>query len=263
MMTSIKILTAGLLAFALVNSGYAALDNAAVTQWSYKGANSPAHWGNLDPAFNLCATGKRQSPIDINPKKATLGKSAFTLEVKPNQYQLIIKEHLVQLNVPRDLQSKETLTLEGRTYHLAEFHFHAPSETQLYGESSTAEIHFTYQDNDGKLAVIAVFVKVGAANPVLQTIVDHLPNEENKEVAMKDSLDISKLISAKHGAYQFEGSLTTPPCTEGITWLVMVDTMTASSGQILKLRKAAHGANARPVQPFNKRPITFVTGKMT
>lgn len=233
----------------------------AAVEWSYKGTTGPMHWGSLDPAFNLCATGKQQSPININSKKIPVSSASFALHTQPATYSVMADGRSVQLKVSPDQQNTETLKLDGQSWYLQEFRFHTPSETQRLGASAPGEIHFTYQGSDGKLAVVAVFVKVGAANSVLQSIISNLPKEEGKEAAMREPLDISNLLSTKGGAYQFVGSLTTPPCTEGVTWLVMVDAMTASSEQIVKLRKAAHGANARPVQPLNKRQIVIVSAE--
>ncbi len=244
-----------LLACAIVSSSHAA------PEWGYKGTIGPMHWGNLDPAFNLCATGKQQSPVSINTKKTHISQHSFILHTQPASYSVMTDGRSVQLNLPAKQQVNETLKLDGQSYQLQEFHFHTPSENEKLNETSPAEIQFVYQGGDGKLAVIAVFVKVGAANALLQAIINNLPKEEGKEVVMKEPLDISGLLDTKGGAYQYAGSLTTPPCTEGVTWLVMVDAMTASPEQIVKLRKAAHGANARPVQPLNKRQIVMVTAE--
>jgi carbonic anhydrase len=280
LMKGMKIRVVAVMACLMIGNSYAAAvvnDSATSVKWSYKGVTGPSHWASLDPAFNLCAVGKRQAPIDILTKKTPLSQLTFAVQYQPisvreidngttqvqigHDYFIIADGHSVQLNVPADQQARETLTINGRLYRLLQFHFHTPSETMLNKESLPAEIHFVHQGLDGTLAVVAVFVKVGAANHILQTILDKVPKEEGKEVSVDEPLDISQLIAVKKGAYYFAGSLTTPPCTEGVAWLVLADTITASSEQIAKLRKAANGANARPVQPLNNRPvITIVAG---
>lgn len=269
-----------LLACVLIQAAYAATDDSATkVKWGYKGATGSTHWGDLDSSFAVCATGKEQSPINITGnikpdssstyevhyEPASLGlidDGTTHLQIgKPDQFYIISSGHGIQLNIPSDRQDKETLILDGKRYRLLQFHFHTPSENQIKGQSLAGEIHFVHQGKDGEVAVIGVFVKVGAANPVLETIINDLPKEEGKEVAMKEVLNISTLVPTKGGAYRFAGSLTTPPCTEGLTWLVMADTITASSEQIVKLRHASNGTNARPVQPLNKRTIAVVSAE--
>jgi len=232
----------------------------------------------LDPAFSQCADGKQQSPIDISIEKLPAPTHVFsfdypaaTLSIIDNgttpvqigkQYLIIAGGHSVQLNVPADRQINEKLILNGKTYRLLQFHFHTPSETKLDHVAAPAEIHFVHQGDDGALAVVAVFVKVGASNPVLKKIVDNIPSEEGKELKIDQPLKIASLLSGKNGGYQFDGSLTTPPCTEGLTWLVLIDPITATPAQIMKLRKAANGANARPVQPINKRSVSTAVEKV-
>lgn len=267
-----------LLACVLMQAAYAATnDSSTKVEWGYKGATGPTHWGDLDSSFAVCATGKEQSPININGKNKPDTSSSFEVHYEPaslglidngttgvqidEQYYIVSGGHGIQLNVPSDRQAKETLILDGKRYHLLQFHFHTPSENQMRGQTSAGEIHFVHQGEDGAVAVIGVFVKVGAANPVLETIINDLPKEEGKEVAVKEMLNISSLIPTKGGAYRFAGSLTTPPCTEGLTWLVMADAITASSEQIVKLRHASNGTNARPVQPLNKRTIAVISAE--
>lgn len=262
-----------------VGNSFAALNDSAIqTKWGYLGNIGPERWAQLSPAFALCASGKMQSPVNIM-KKVKIGDhklivhyedapliliddGSTTLNIDNNQT-IIDDGHGIQVNFHPDTQLKETIELAGKTYKLIQFHFHSPSENQLHGRGSPLEIHFVHQSDDGKVAVIGVFVHAGEANPVLQTIINNLPKEERKEFLIADTrINPLNLMPVKKNYYGFMGSLTTPPCNEGIQWLLMDDAITASPAQIQQIRNAAGGANARPVQPLNQRAITFSMEKI-
>ena len=172
---------------------------------------------------------------------------------------LINDGHSVQLNFPAS-QSDEFIVLGDKSYHLVQFHFHSPSENMLHKESFPLEIHFVHQSDDGELAVIGVFVEDGQAgpNPVLQEIVDHLPNDQGQEHTIQgERINPAHLLPTKRDYYSFNGSLTTPPCSQNVQWIVMAHPITASSAQIVRLRREMGGANARPVQPLNGRVISY------
>jgi carbonic anhydrase len=250
----------------------AAEDSAVKVKWGYLGAVGPAHWGKLDSHFLACAAGKMQSPINIDGqiKKAAdnliFSYSSAPMVIMDNgdtelmigKTQTIVNEgHGVQLNFA-DPKTKELVTFEGKDYRLVQFHIHTPSENNLRGKSYPLEIHFVHQGDDGKILVVGVFAKVGAENPVLQKIIDHLPKEEGKPFNIKgEFLNPMNLFPQKQDHYNFSGSLTTPPCTEGLQWIVMSNPISVSEQQVAKLRAAAAGPNARPVQPLNKRAISY------
>lgn len=239
-------------------------------KWGYKGDVSPAHWSQLSPDFALCATGRLQSPINISKKT---GKTTDTLKMNytaadkttivndgttdleiGNKKVVILDGHSVQINFSRS-KAKDTITLDGEDYHLVQFHFHSPSENEIRGQAYPMEIHFVHQMNH-KVVVIGVFVKGGDKNPALEKIIDHLPKDAHVEHLIDDDrINPVDLFPAKRSYYRFTGSLTTPPCTEGVTWIVMKDAITASPAQIATLRKVADGANARPVQPLFGRSV--------
>lgn len=250
-----------------VMTAHAAANDAGTTiAWDYKGGNGPAHWAQLDQQFELCATGKEQAPINIKKLPATPSGS-FTLHYQPvamtiandvkteldlgAQHLSIFDGHAVQVNVPPNKQNVETLVLDGKNYQLVQFHFHTPSETHIRNAGQPMEIHFVHQGANGAVAILAVLVKAGEANPEIQKIIDNMSKQQ--------TINLMSLISVKNGAYKFTGSLTSPPCSEGVRWLVMADPITASTAQIVQLRRMMNGTNARPIQPFNKRDIIFVT----
>lgn len=243
----------------------------AEVEWSYKGNDGPERWGTLSPQFAACANGRLQSPINI-PTDTKTALSTLKINYRPaplviveegttdlmiGSQPTVVKEEHVQVNFPRD-RTTETIDLNGKKYRLLQFHLHTPSENQWHGRSFPMEIHFVHQGEDGKLAVIGVFVKAGKENPTLQKIIDHLPHEDEKPIEVKGvNINPTDLLPTKYSHYSFLGSLTTPPCSETVQWFVMSEPITASPLQINKLRKVVEGNNARPVQPLNDRSVTF------
>ncbi|OGT61708.1 MAG: hypothetical protein A3E85_01935 [Gammaproteobacteria bacterium RIFCSPHIGHO2_12_FULL_45_12] len=247
-------------------------DSAVKVKWGYKGDIVPERWGKLTPAFALCATGKMQSPIDITQKIQIVPHGlSWQYQSAPmiimdngdtplnlDGHQMIINEgHGVQLNF-KDSPPREMITFLGNPYRLVEFHFHSPSENRWHGQSFPMEMHFVHQGKAGKVAVIGVFVKAGEANPAIQQIVENLPKVEGRPFTIKGKrINPADLMPHGKAYYHFKGSLTTPPCSEGLQWVVMADAITASPAQIALLRKAMGGDNARAVQPLNHRQISF------
>jgi len=261
-----------LLALSCGAAAMAAPDTAVKVKWGYKGDIGPARWAELNNDFRACAAGKQQSPVNI-PGKLPERKHglAFKYQAAPMEIvndgttaltignkQVIIQDgHGVQLNFSTG-EPGEAIELNGKKYRLVEFHFHTPSETTQQKRSFPMEIHFVHQGKGGQLAVVGVFVKGGEANPELQKIIDHLPKDKGKTHTVPDErVNPANLIPKKRSYYSFDGSLTTPPCTEGVHWVVMSGMITASPSQIAALRKAMGGDNARPVQPLHDRTIFY------
>ncbi len=262
--TVIKIIAAAFISCASLYA-YAADGDAA---WTYTGKTGVDYWGKLNANFKLCATGKTQSPINI--QNAQPGKSTLSLQYDPEALIIEVdgptdlfihgKEtitntgHGVQLN----FDAQESMTFANKKYHLVQFHFHTPAENILDNKTYPMEIHFVHQNDDGDLAVIGVFVTKGTANPAIAEIIKNIPNTEKIPVTIKgERINPIDLMPQDKNYYQFAGSLTTPPCTEGLDWLMMKGTISASADQIAKLKAASHGANARPIQPLNKRKIVY------
>ena len=257
-----------------INVNAATNKTGATVDWGYVGNKGPALWAQLNPDFKLCASGKHQSPINI-PRKVRRADNALAIHYHPatvyivedgltelqlGSQQTIIRDgHGIQINFQKNTVP-EMATYAGNDYRLVQFHFHTPGETEWRKQSYPAEIHFVHQGKNGKALVIAVLVKAGAPSREMQNIIDHLPADHGQEHKMEPINPVSLLPENKHRYYSFAGSLTTPPCTEeGMQWVVMADTITASSAQIMLLRQAIGGPNARPVQPLNKRRV-FLEG---
>ena len=217
--------------------------------WEYKGKHGAAHWGELDAGFEACARGASQSPIDIrNAVKADL--PALDFQYTASAPTLVNNGHTVQVNLP----AGNSLVVDGKKLELLQFHFHTPSEEAVAGKHTAMVAHFVHKGEDGRLGVVAVLIQPGKANAAWAPIFAHLPRVGEQVTVDGLTLDLGALLPAKKGYYSFEGSLTTPPCSEGVQWMVLKDPVKLSPQQIKSFRKVYH-ANARPVQPLNGRVI--------
>jgi len=219
--------------------------------WGYSGDVNPAHWGELNEKFHMCAEGKQQSPINLVPTK-DIDLPKLDLQYLQGSESVVNNGHTVQVNI----KSGDTLNIDGVPYELKQFHFHTPSENHINGKSFPLEAHFVHATKDGKLAVVAVLFEEGTMNPTLTKIIKTFPLEENKPA----KLDLSKeyvdvVMPVKRDYYKFMGSLTTPPCSEQVKWFVFKEPQTASKAQIEAIHKEINKENNRPIQPSNGREI--------
>jgi len=218
-------------------------------RWAYAGETGPAAWGGLRPEFTACARGQRQSPIDIRGGIA-VELDPVQFDYRPSTFGVIDNGHTVQANVAPG----NTIQVMGRRYELVQFHFHRPSEERIDGRQFEMDVHLVHKDPEGRLAVVAVLLERGAAQPVVQAVWNNLPLEKGEEQPAAALLDISQLLPADRGYYTYMGSLTTPPCTEGVTWMVMRQPVTVSPAQ-LDIFARLYPMNARPVQSASGRLI--------
>ncbi|HUL15165.1 MAG TPA: carbonic anhydrase family protein [Terriglobales bacterium] len=251
----IRLQRIALLIFVAVALGifpYVAAQEQATTHphWSYAGPGGPADWGDLEPGFALCKQGNRQSPIDIRQtRRADLQRIRF--EYKPVPLRIINNGHSIQINV----QSGGGITVGAEKYSLVQFHFHNPSEEMIDGRRFDFVAHLVHQDAAGHLAVVAVLMKTGGENPFIQTLWNNLPPHNGTEYAPEGvTVDPAALLPNDQNYYTFTGSLTTPPCTEGVTWYVLKSPVEISGPQIAMFARF-YPDNARPVQPANGREI--------
>jgi len=216
--------------------------------WAYEGEGGPENWSRLDPQNATCASGTRQSPIDIRDGiKVDLEPIRF--DYKPSAFRIVDNGHTVQVTV-----NGGSLTVTGKTYELVQFHFHKPSEEKVNGQSFDMVVHLVHKADDGKLAVVAVLLERGAENPFVQTLWNSLPLERNSEVQVATAIDLNTLLPAGRNYYTYMGSLTTPPCTEGVLWLVMKQPVAVSAEQI-GIFSRLYPRNARPIQPAAGRLV--------
>lgn len=222
--------------------------------WGYTGEHGPAHWGELSPSFRMCTEGRNQSPIDIG-EEVVIARDGLPYPIisyeKAYSTAVVNNGHTIKVEVGEG----GALKLGKRTFRLLQFHMHAPSENTISGHHYPMEIHFVHTDDKGNLAVIGVMVKEGSENPVFNKIWSKMPVQKGKrELSLKGS-EIASLLPEVEKFYRFNGSLTTPPCSEGVVWIILKTPLEMSSAQIEKFRKTMGFANNRPTQPLNARIV--------
>jgi len=220
--------------------------------WAYEGEGGPEAWGQLKSEFKTCAVGKRQSPIHIQESNTLQGPAeAIQFSYQPSQGTVVNNGHTIQVDVVGD----NSINVRGSNYKLLQFHFHHPSEERINQKVYSMVAHLVHRNAEGQLAVVAVLLDPGAANSLINKVWTYMPLDSGDSVRMPDGLlDLNELLPKDQRYYQFLGSLTTPPCTEGVLWLVLKQPSTVSAEQ-LKLFSQLYPNNARPVQPVNSRPI--------
>ena len=221
---------------------------AAHAQWDYAGSGGPDSWGQMKPEFARCSSGLRQSPIDIRDGiKVNLDPVQF--DYKPSAFRVLDNGHTVQVSVGPG----NSIDVGGRRYDLVQFHFHRPSEERINGRQFDMVVHLVHKDIDNRLAVVAVLLDRGSAHPLVQNVWNNLPLEKGDEVVARTTIDLNALLPTERSYFTYMGSLTTPPCSEGVLWMVMKAPMPVSNEQI--------GIFAR-LYPMNARPIQSVSGRL-
>jgi carbonic anhydrase len=211
--------------------------------WAYEGAAGPGHWGGLSPEYAACAQGRRQSPIDLRDTFA-VDLEVIELLYQPAPFRVADAGRYLQLTVYGD-----DITVLGKNYRLTHVVFHNPSEYSMAGRFFDMEAQLVHRAEDGKLLIVSVLLEAGSENPVIQAALNHLPLEKGGETALPGlTLDINPLLPAGRGYFTFMGSLTTPPCTEDVLWIVFKEPRQVSAEQLAMFRRL-YPPNARPVQP--------------
>jgi carbonic anhydrase len=218
--------------------------------WSYAGGDGPSHWGELDKNFSACQQGHHQSPIDIRgAKPADLPPIQFAYQRTP--LHIVNNGHTIQVNYAPG----SFITVGARRYQLTQFHFHHPSEERINGKRFAMVAHLVHAAPDGALAVVAVLLDAGAANPAIGRLWQHLATREGPEQKLDDvQIDATGLLPQDRGYYTFTGSLTTPPCTEDVTWFVLKTPQRISQSQADAFGRI-YPSDARPIQPLNGREL--------
>ena len=212
------------------------------SHWDYEGENGPLRWGRINPAWSQCESGKRQSPIDIRDG-IRVDLEPINVDYKPARFSVLDSGHTIQVNVG----AGNTITISGKMYELVQFHFHRPSEERINGRNFSMVVHLVHKDVDGKLAVIAAMITEGAASPLVQTIWNNLPLEKNEATSPSMTIDMNQMLPVQREYYTYMGSLTSPPCTEGVLWLVMKEPIQLSAQQMAIFARL-YPMNARPIQ---------------
>lgn len=250
----LNVLAVALLA-ALAFSGHAAdhknskAHDTPTAHWSYEGMQGAKYWGSMEPGFSLCKSGKEQSPIDITMDGASK-PTPIEFGYTQGSAEVINNGHTIQVN----LATGGSIKLDGVDFTLVQFHFHTPSEEKIRGKAYPMVAHLVHKSAAGQLAVVAVLFEEGDENQALKAVFSGLPAKEGETVKLASGFNAKDILPAYKGYYKFIGSLTTPPCSEGVRWQVLKQRVELSKGQLAAFRKL-YKMNARPVQPLHGRKV--------
>jgi carbonic anhydrase len=229
-------------------SGHGAARDAG-PHWSYVGPEGPEAWSHLSAEAAACGSGQRQSPIDIRDTIAVnLAPIAFAY--RASAFTVRDTGHTIEAR----WKEPQEMTVNGRRFSLVQMHFHLPSEERVNGQGHAMVAHLVHRNEDGQLAVVAIFLDPGPAQPLVQAVWDALPLERGDVMPSAQAADLSQLLPADPRYFTYMGSLTTPPCTEGVLWLVMKQPVSLSPEQ-LAIFARFYPMNARPIQPAGGRVI--------
>ena len=231
--------------------------------WSYQENDGPGHWAELSEAYELCASGRAQSPIDLRGASTPDTKARFVLDYQPARLVAAHHEHVVDVldnghTIQFTYDEGSTLSEGGTDFELVQFHFHAPSEHWVNGRSYAMELHLVHKSEDGQLAVMGVLVEEGEHNPAFEVLWENLPTRPGEtRHAEGVAVDVDELLPSNRSHYRYTGSLTTPPCSEGVRWFVMENTIELSQAQIEAFTTILDDNN-RPTQPLHGRRVALV-----
>ena len=219
------------------------------SDWSYEGDKGPEHWGDLDPAYRLCRDGTAQSPVDLKWSRPRASLLNFHYMASP--LRVVDTGHTVQVN----FKPGSTVLIRGKRYNLLHVNFHSTSEHTISSRGYPVEAHFVHERGVGERAVVAVMFKEGRKNEAIERIWSRIPKEKYKEAVHEgETINPMELIPRVHTRYYYIESLTTPPCTEGVSWFVLRTPITLSGDQRAAFRRV-HDGNARPLQPRHGRAV--------
>lgn len=220
-------------------------------EWGYKGAHGPENWADLDEKNHACSTGRLQSPFDIKADiEAQLHPINFTYGALP--VGVVNNGHTLQVNTIDDTNKIE---VSGQAFTLKQFHFHTPSEYTIDGKKFPMELHFVHASDDGNFAVVGVMLEEGKANPTIDALWKSAPATKGEKTTAGAEFELATLLPENRKYLRFMGSLTTPPCTEGIHWHMLQTPITLSKAQIETFQSIFPHNNARPLQPENNRLV--------
>jgi carbonic anhydrase len=221
----------------------------AAAHWDYAGAGGPQAWSSLKPEFAACSGGQRQSPIDIRGGLA-VDLEPVRFEYQSSRFAVVDNGHTVQVNLPQG----NAIEVGGKRYDLLQFHFHRPSEERIDGRQFEMSLHLVHKNEQGQLAVVGLLFDKGQANAVMQQVWNNLPLEKNDEFQASSTMELNDLLPNDRRYFTYMGSLTTPPCSEGVKWIVMRQPVTLAKDQI-EIFARMYPMNARPIQAASGRRI--------
>lgn len=224
------------------------------THWGYTGHGAPEHWGDLDPSYGMCKLGSSQSPINIT-KSVTVETDSLEkigFDYKTGASSVVNNGHTIQVNI----KDGSSISVDGIEFTLKQMHFHTPSENHINEKSFPLEAHFVHLSKNGELAVVALMFEDGKANPIIEKIWNKMPHKVGETATCALSFKvINEFLPKDKSYYRFSGSLTTPPCSEGVRWLVLKNYSTISKAQVKEFLHTVHHENNRPIQELNARKV--------
>lgn len=235
----------------VVFNPHASLSKEEETEWGYGGAANPTQWSELSPEFVSCELGRDQSPINLSQiEEGEVADAKIEFNYRQTSATVVDNGHTIQVNY----EPGNTISINGEVYELLQFHFHTPSEHQIENESLPMELHLVHQNEAGELAVVGVLMDVGAKNSLIADIWEAIPQGGKKAKGNGITVDAANLLPENKTFVSYQGSLTTPPCSEQVSWNLMLEPIKLSSSQI-ETFESIYSYNARPVQPLNGRLI--------
>ena len=226
--------------------------HSSMPDWGYEGPGKPQDWGTLNPDYALCASGEQQSPIDITDYRHD-GRSEVSFSYTGKATEMESHGRFAYMIFPPGNE----ITVDGHSYELKQAHAHAPSEHAIDGETFAAEVHLVHENASGALAVVGLLYKLGPSHPVLDLFAESMP--ASADTPVDTGLDIgiaaADLLPSDLDYFAYDGSLTTPPCSEGVKWLVMESASTISENQVNQLLAYSGGPTNRPLQPLGTRAV--------
>ncbi|MEY4084020.1 MAG: hypothetical protein RL483_1389 [Pseudomonadota bacterium] len=220
--------------------------------WSYEGEGGPHNWGKISKQYLACANGKNQSPIAVESESLlNLDLPAIDFDYRDSRFSIVDNGHTVEVKYLEG----GAMTILGQRYELVQFHFHRPAEEVVNGKRYDMVAHLVHKNSKGQLAVVAVLLTLGEENRFIQTLWNHMPIEKKKPIEPPTAkVDLAKFLPANKAYFHYMGSLTTPPCTEGVAWYILQSPVEVSAGQVEVFSKM-YANNARPTQRMNGRLV--------
>lgn len=229
------------------------VDAAETVHWDYDSEDVSSTWGKLSPQYQLCATGKNQSPINITAADPVKNKHKLKIEYEISPHDILFNGHTIQVNTQ---DQSDYMVLDQDKFYLKQFHFHTPSENQIHAKSYPMEVHFVNQNEHEQLTVLAVMFELGKENREWKSLWRDLSPQENQDKVLSKPIDLDDLLPKQRDYYRTTGSLTTPPCTEGVNWIIFKHPISISAQQLEDFKALLkHHANNRQIQPSNNRVI--------
>lgn len=218
--------------------------------WGYSGDTGPEFWGSLTPAYSMCAYGKNQSPVNLTGfVESALDPVEFSYTATASN--IVNNGHAIQADFPKG----SSISVDDTEFDLLQCHYHSPSENHINGQSFPMEGHCVHADHDGNLAVVTIMYELGEKNPGIAKLWQQMPLDAGEKQELKQKVNALDLMPEDKDYYRFSGSLTTPPCSEGVRWLVLKETATVSREQVETFTDVMHHPNNRPIQPLNARKV--------